>query len=125
MLVREFHRVNHRVGANVRLFNSSRQYSDYFGYVADISISGMRLVLNHGGPNGVSPGVRARWFIRRLDEADLDGHAVVIRSSVREDGAGEIVLQFDRVRHDVVRAIPSHDLIEVELNLLVPAHVAV
>jgi PilZ domain-containing protein len=123
MQMRKSHRISHDVGANVRTLSPFGQRVDYTGRVTDVSVSGMRIVVDDHTVSGVCPGTRARWRVRQKGAANLEGAASVVRSrnvesKVFEECVYEIVLEFNRPRYDIVTSITNHEKVEIDLDLL-------
>ena len=118
MLRRKSHRIGHEVSAQIRTSAVDGGQMEHFGCVADLSISGVRIVVRGSSIPGVASGAQARWRLSQDGTAPLEGSAVVVRMSDIESGASEIVLEFDRVRYEAVRSITRHTLFEIEIDLI-------
>lgn len=126
MQMRKSHRISHDVGANVRTLSPFGQRVDYVGRVTDVSVTGMRIVVDDRTVCGVCPGTRAHWRVRQKGAPNLEGAASVVRSrnvesKVLEECVYEIVLEFDRSRYDIVTSITNHQKVEIDLELLLAA----
>jgi hypothetical protein len=87
------------------------------GVVADLSISGLGVVLASDPFSLPSIGARARVIIeRRAAPRQIECMGEVVKSETTEDGGHRLGIRFDRVRHDVMLSAAQHSRVLVELD---------
>ena len=119
MVLRQSHRVKHRAAAQVSMPLEMGEAPLYDAVVEDISISGLRVVIQGKLSAHLASRSRAYLTIERSGlRPDLILAGSVVRSRMLDVGQVELAVRYDKINYQAVAAINTH--VRVTLKL-VPA----